>query len=148
MSEMHAVRAISAEDAVAVRWPILRPGFPRETAIFAGDEDAETRHFGAYAGGEIVGVASIYRAELPEKSALAAWQLRGMATLDAVRGGGHGAALLAAVEQYVRQKSGAFAWCNARVAAAGFYRRHGWQILGEVFDIPSVGPHYRMLREL
>jgi GNAT superfamily N-acetyltransferase len=145
---MHAVRVISAEDVIAVRWPILRPGFARETAIFPGDEDPETRHFGAFAGGELVGVASIYRAAFLEMPDLKSWQLRGMATLEAVRGKGHGVALLAAAEEYARRENGALVWCNARVTAAEFYRRHGWQISGGTFDIPTVGPHFRMFRLL
>ncbi len=143
---MHAVHVISAEDVIAVRWPILRPGFPRETAIFPGDEDGETRHYGAYVAGALVGVASIYHAEFLEMPELESWQLRGMATLEAARGKGHGIALLTAAEEYVWQKGGALIWCNARVAAAEFYRRHGWQISGEGFDIPTVGPHFRMFR--
>ncbi len=145
---MHTVRVISAEDVIAVRWPILRPGFPRETAIFPGDEDGETRHFGAFVGGQLVGVASIYRATFPEKPQLTGWQLRGMATLETARGLGFGVALLEAAEEYARQESGALAWCNARVTAAEFYCRHGWQISGETFDIPTVGPHFRMFRVL
>ncbi len=145
---MHTVRVISPEDVIAVRWAILRPGFPRETAIFPGDEDGETRHFGAYMSAELVGVASIYRATFLEIPHLAGWQLRGMATLEAVRGRGCGLAVLAAAEEYARQKSGALIWCNARVTAAEFYRRQGWQILGETFEISTVGPHFRMFRAL
>ena len=143
---MHDIRIVSAEEVIAVRWPVLRAGLPRESAIFMGDTDVETRHFGAYVGEQIVGVASIYRAELSEQPQATAWQLRGMATLDAARGQGHGAALLVATEDYARRSGAVLIWCNARVTAAEFYRRHGWQMLGEVFDIPSVGPHYKMLR--
>ena len=32
------VRQIPASETIAIRWPILRPGFPRETAIFDGDD--------------------------------------------------------------------------------------------------------------
>ena len=143
---MHDICIVSAEEVIAVRWLVLRPGFPRESAIFAGDADVETRHFGAYVGGQIIAVASIYSAELYEQPQATAWQLRGMATLDSARGQGHGAALLVATEDYARRRGAVLIWCNARVTAAEFYRHHGWQILGEVFDIPSVGPHYKMLR--
>ena len=82
---MHDIRIVSAEEVIAVRWLVLRPGFPRESAVFAGDADVETRHFGAYVGGQIIAVASIYRAELYEQPQATAWQLRGMATLDSAR---------------------------------------------------------------
>ncbi len=36
-------------------------------------------------------------------------------------------------------------WCNARVPAAPFYQKLGWRIVSEVFDIPTAGPHVRMI---
>lgn len=143
------IREITAAETIAVRWPILRPDFPRETAVFPGDDAPETRHFGAFAAdGALVGVASIYLAPLPERPEEAeAWQLRGMATLNAVRGAGHGRDLVIACEQAVAAAHGAFLWCNARIGAAPFYAKQGWEILGEEFDIPTVGSHFRMWKK-
>ena len=146
---MHEIRGICGADTLAVRWPVLRPGFPRESAIFAGDDDSATRHFGAYVGERCVGVASIYIAPLPGRHAAApAWQLRGMATLPEVRGHGFGRALLEACVAHARENDATLLWCNARLGAVGFYRKHGWTTLGEEFDIPAVGPHFRMLCKL
>jgi len=143
------VRRITAEETVDVRWPILRPGFPRETAIFDGDTASTTIHLGAFHEGKLVGVASIYAAPLPERPELtASWQLRGMATLPHVRGLGYGSALVAACEDETRNAAATLIWCNARVSAAAFYSRHGWKTIGDEFDIPTVGPHFRMFREL
>jgi GNAT superfamily N-acetyltransferase len=143
------IRPISAAETITVRWPVLRPGFPREAAIFAGDELATTKHFGAFDGDRLVGVASIYLATLPERpDTTAAWQLRGMATLPAVRGRGFGRALLEACVAHACEENAALLWCNARTSAAPFYRKHGWTILGYEFDIPTVGPHFRMILEV
>ena len=148
------IRAISAAETIAVRWPVLRPGFPRETAVFDGDDAPGTLHFGAFDGGVLVGVASIFLAPFPAKPDLAkqdvspTWQLRGMATLPEVRGAGFGTALLDACVAAAREKGAMLIWCNARSGAAKFYAQHGWQIAGEEFDIPSVGPHFRMWRGL
>jgi len=143
------IRAISSADTIAVRWPVLRPGFPRESAIFAGDELATPKHFGAFDGGRLVGVVSIYPMPLPERAdAAPAWQLRGMATLPEVRGRGFGCALLDACVAHARTAHAALLWCNARTSAAPFYAKHGWQIAGGEFDIPTVGPHFRMFLEL
>lgn len=143
------VRRIGAEETIDLRWVILRPGFPRETAIFAGDELTSTRHYGAFSDGKLVGVASIYRVDFPDsREAENAWQLRGMATLEEVRGKGFGELLLEASVNGAREVGGALLWCNARVGAAAFYARFGWERVGEEFDIPTVGPHYRMRRRL
>lgn len=143
------VHQVGADDVVEVRWEILRPGFPRESAVFDGDRAIGTFHFGALAEGRLVGVASIYTVPMPERPEIVeAFQLRGMATLPEVRGCGAGRVLLAACEDGARTCGARLIWCNARVSAAGFYRRHGWQALGAEFDIPTVGPHYRMFRQL
>ena len=143
------VRRITAEETLAIRWPILRPGFPRESAIFEGDDKETTIHFGAFHADKLAGVGSIYIAPFPDQPARTnVYQLRGMATLSQVRGLGLGAALLRACEEGAREAGATILWCNARVSAASFYSRHGWMQSGAPFDIPTVGPHLRMFREL
>lgn len=143
------VRRITAYETLAVRWPVLRSGFPRESAVFDGDEAPATLHLGGFIEGRLVGVASIYAVAMPERREVSeAWQLRGMATLPEVRSFGVGRALLMACEAAARERGAQFVWCNARVTAAEFYRKNGWLVSGAEFDIPTVGPHYRMFREL
>ncbi len=145
METEFTIRQISGEDTIALRWPILRAGLQRHEAIFSGDDLPETRHFGAYRAEELVGVVTILPAPMPERpDAVNAWQLRGMATAPQVRGAGCGRRLLEAGAAYVKQNGPGLLWCNARVPAQGFYSRHGWIALEDVFDIPTAGPHVRM----
>ena len=143
------IRPISAAETIAVRWPVLRPGFPRETASFDGDDAPGTLHFGTFDGARLVGVASIYLVPCPEKitaqpDASPAFQLRGMATLPEVRGAGFGRALLNACVAAAQDKGATILGCNARTSAADFYAKNGWRIVGAEFDIQTVGPHFRM----
>ena len=39
-------------------------------------------------------------------------------------------------------------WCNARIKAVPFYKREGFKIIGDEFDIPNIGPHYLMAKNL
>ena len=39
-------------------------------------------------------------------------------------------------------------WCNARVPALRFYQRHGWRIVSDQFDIPTAGPHRKLVKRL
>ena len=143
------VRVIAAEETIAVRWPVLRPGFPRETAEFTGDSDPTTFHLGVFVEGRLMGVASVYDAQCPEiPEAVHPCQLRGMATVPEVRGKGCGRALLVACVEKARGHGCDLLWCNARVSAVDFYAREGWQVFGAQFDIPTVGPHFRMLLRL
>jgi GNAT superfamily N-acetyltransferase len=143
------IRPLSAEETLAVRLPVLRPGRARGEAVFDCDREESTRHFGAFDEAEVlVGVATIHPAPCPAAAGAAAWQLRGMATLPAVRGRGFGTALVRQAERTVRGQGGALLWCNARTGAVPFYRRLGWEVAGEEFEIPTVGPHFRMVRRL
>lgn len=140
-------RQISAAETIDLRWEVLRPGYPRETATFAGDEDAV--HLGVYLDEHLAGVASLYDVPPPDGSATErCWQLRGMATSPRARGAGCGEALLLACENTARDAGCESLWCNARRIAVGFYEKHGWEVYSEEFDIPSVGPHFRMRRKL
>ena len=138
------VRLIETRETLPVRLAILRPGLPEASAIFPGDDDPGTKHFGAFQGKELVGVASLFTAELPGGPKVPTFQLRGMATAEAVRGLGFGKALVFACLEFARNQSCPFIWCNARTEAVNFYKKLGFEILGDEFEIPGVGPHFRM----
>jgi GNAT superfamily N-acetyltransferase len=143
------VSPIATVDVIPIRWLVLRPGFPRETAIFDGDDLPDTRHLGAFISDRLVGIVSLYIAPCPDRPGFdCTWQLRGMATLPDFRGLGVGKALLAACESAARVAGCSLLWCNARTGALSFYEQFGWSISSDEFDIPTVGPHRRMLRTL
>ena len=143
------VRLITAEETLDLRHAILRAGLPRETAVFPGDDAKTARHFGAFRDGKIVGVATIHFAPLLDRPDFdPAYQVRGMATTEAARGTGVGAALLAACIEEAIRCGGQWMWCNARTPAMGFYARYGFKAQGAMFEIAHAGPHVRMVRPL
>jgi GNAT superfamily N-acetyltransferase len=142
------VREISAAETWPLRLSVLRPNRPISAARFPGDDLPTTKHFGAFLSDELVGVASLFSAQLPERSGEKALQLRGMATAPDVRGAGLGKALVIACEACTRDMGLKLIWCNARTSAVGFYQKLGWQIVSEQFEIPDVGPHFRMWRRV
>lgn len=140
------VRRASLAEIIALRHGELRPGLPRATATFDGYDADATIHTAALDGDVVVGCASWMPAPL---DGTPAGQLRGMATRHDRVGQGIGRALLAFGEQEVVRTTGiTLAWCNARVAAVGFYERCGWVVVSPEFDVPGVGPHRRMRRDL
>lgn len=126
---------------IDLRHRVLRQGKPRDTAHFDGDDEHATRHWIARRSDQVIAVATVL-ARTPPDADEPRWQLRGMAVDPTQQGLGVGAALLGAIEREVAEPL----WCNARTSAAGFYRRYGWRQVGEGFDIPTVGPHVRMVR--
>lgn len=140
------IRAATADDVIALRHAVLRAGLPRDTAIFAGDEDPAARHFVALAdeSSGIIGCVTLHPSTFDGEPA---WQLRGMAVAPDMQRQGIGARLLEAVQEAVAaDPERRLLWCNARVPASGFYERHGWRVVSAVFEIPHAGPHVRMTR--
>jgi predicted GNAT family N-acyltransferase len=137
------VDEVAAELTYDLRRAVLRPDGGEIT--WAGDEDAATFHLAARTGDRIVGVVRFSPAPCPWRAALAAWQLRGMATDPAVRGTGAGRALLADGLARVAARGGDVVWCSARTTAVGFYERMGFVVATEPYDKPGIGPHVGML---
>ena len=136
------VRAVPAHAIIDLRHRVLRPGLPREAAMFDGDDLPTSHHFAAVdAGGRIVGCATFH---LNGYEGEPAWQLRGMATDPGWAGRGVGRRVLTAGEAAVVALGPGLLWCNARLPAVGFYERLGWVVCSDLFQIPSAGPHHRM----
>lgn len=141
MSE--AIRQATIGEILALRHAMLRAGFPIESARFDGDDDPRTRHFAAVDHDAVVGCASFMRVDYDGQPA---WQLRGMAVARDRQRQGIGARLLAFAEADCSDPP--TLWCNARIEAVAFYERHGWRTASDLFDIPTVGPHRRMVKEV
>lgn len=143
------VSEISAKDTWALRNEILRAGQDISTCVFAGDEAPDTRHFGAIDDeANIVGIVSVYSKGCPAIQLDPAYQLRAMATSPRYRGRGVGRLLLAAAENYVKEKGALAIWANARTSALGFYINAGYQSVSEEFMIEGIGPHYLVVKSV
>lgn len=141
-----AIRPISPAQVRELRHSVLRPFDPPEKLVYSGDDAADTLHAGAFQGDTLVGIASVCREPLPDGADTTQWRLRGMATVPSVRGKGYGRALLERCFAHIRAEGGTLLWCNARVAALGFYEHLGFVAQGEEFEIVPIGPHYVMTR--
>ena len=139
-------RQAAIGEILPLRHAILRPGLPLESAAFDGDRDPLTAHFGVFDGQACVACVSYMPTTFDGEDA---WQLRGMAVRADMQRKGLGRAMLAfAHDQLARRPGRRLLWCNARIVAAPFYQRLGWTIVSGVFDVPTVGPHYRMTARL
>lgn len=144
MPPTQTIRSISAEQTYPLRLTVLRPNQTLADCVFPGDQELSTIHFGAYADDILVGVATLLHDQHAELGFSDPWRIRGMATDPSVRGFGHGKDLVRRCFDYTREQAGDGVWCNARASAEGFYRRLGFDVVGEEFDIPGIGPHYVM----
>lgn len=71
-----------------------------------------------------------------------------MATAESVRGKGYGAMLIERVESTIADQNGQCIWANARIHAVGFYQNLDYAVIGYEFDIPNVGPHQLVYKQL
>lgn len=142
---VRSVRPIAAEEVRPLRHTVLRPGQAFEETVYPGDDAGV--HLGAFDGNRLVGIASLYEEDRVDGPA-GGWRLRGMATDVGVRGAGFGASLLAACVEHVAGAGGTELWCNARMAAVGFYRVAGFEVVSDEFEVPGIGLHVVMTRSV
>ena len=142
------MRPVPAADVWPIRHQVLRPDQPAELCSYPEDDRPGARHFAALHKGRTVGAASVYHEDPPAEFAMPGlkpghgWRLRGMATLDEVRGTGAGSALLRTALTHAVLAGAEVVWCNARTSVADFYRKHGFHTAGEEFEMPGIGPHF------
>lgn len=144
---------VTVDSIRPLRHSVLRPGLAFETTIFEGDDEPTAYHLAASKDGAIIGVGTMIKRPWTGKdSEIAAdneaYQVRGMAVSDRSRGTGAGKLVLDTLEAKASELGVHTIWCNARASAAGFYQKAGWQIAGDMFEIPGVGPHFVMVKEL
>jgi GNAT superfamily N-acetyltransferase len=139
-------------EIIGLRHRVLRPGLPLKEASFDGDDKYSTWHIGTFLldkygdRGPAVCCASFMLNSFDNQEA---WQLRGMATDPAYEGRGLGTSLLTFAGVTIPSNSGIkLFWCNARLAYVDFYEKRGWRCVSDVFDIPTVGPHRKMIKNL
>ena len=142
------VRQISANDTYHIRGQMLRPGRDLSECVFKGDESDQTLHLGAFVEKKLVSIASFYFNQSQSFEAPNQFQLRGMATLPEFQNQGLSRELLKFGFPLIKRNFCDLVWCNARISAVGFYETVGFKTIGDTFDIPDVGTHQLMYKEL
>ena len=141
------IKLIHQKEVLPLRSRVLRNGKAIEQCIFEGDDFADTFHFGYIVNGQIKCVASFMRTAI-STSEDRFYQLRGMATHPNCNGKGYGKALVNFAKEYLKQKNIDYLWCNSRASAVPFYEKLDFVIDSEEFQIPEIGPHFKMISNL
>ncbi len=139
------IRRVDLERIIPLRYEILRAGLPRQMAYFPGDDAPQTVHIAAVQNGKVIGCATIM---LNSYQGEPAYQLRGMAVDPAHQKSGLGRKLLSEADRIAAENNIRLFWANCRTPAVGFYKKLGWIAVSEEFEIPTAGPHFRMVRRL
>ena len=155
------LRTVPAAATYSLRQSVLRPHQSIEEMSWEGDDEPDTATFAAvqHDSGTVVAIATVFpspapfetasdSAEPPDDLKHKSWRLRGMATREDFRGQGIGSRVLGAALEHVASAGGELVWCNARLKAVPFYQRAGFETWGEEWELPSIGPHVVMWREI
>ena len=139
---------VDAEKVRPLRHSELRKGQDISTTSYLEDYKVDTFHMVCIVDEKIVTCASFY----PEKSIKIksnnAYRLRGMATASNFQRKGYATDLMIESFKELKEKKSDLLWCNARLVAVDFYEALGFKIIGELFDIKGIGPHYFMYKEI
>jgi GNAT superfamily N-acetyltransferase len=137
------ITLIDEPASVPLRLAVLRPG--RKAGDLAPRAPGSLI-LGARIDGQLVATLCLSPANEPDRSEAGQWRLLGMATDPNWRNRGIGGALIeAALALLGQREDAAILWCNGRIEAARFYRRHGFADDGRVVET-EAGLRYRFRR--
>jgi len=142
------IEQIVPEDCYPLRLEVLRPKGKTYEYQYPGDHREDTFHFGVMRDGKPIGIASFFANSNASIKSSNPVQLRGMATSSAARGIGAGKALVRFAIGHFREKGHDVLWCNAREGAVDFYKKLGFAVVSDRFDVPVIGPHFVMKTNL
>ena len=135
------VQEIPIADTRPLRRSILRPHQTLE-------ELTEHEPPGAFAVGAFTGLELVSVGFVAPEGEPGAWRVRGMATVPEARGLGAVAAILDALVTHARDHGAKRIWCNARTPARSLYERAGFRVASDEFELPQIGPHFVMERNI
>ena len=141
-------KIINSGLAQTLRHKVLREGKPFDSAHFKEDGFKDTIHIGAYSDNILVGVCSLINNNNTDIKLQKQYQLRGMAVDTKAQGKGVGKAMLRFVEQALNNLNIEVVWCNSRIIARRFYASCGFIDMNKNFDIPKIGVHAVMYKNL
>lgn len=143
-----SVKEITSQETIAIRHQVLRHGKPIKTCSFEGDNLASTFHLGLHYYGELIGVATFIKNHQSNFTEEVQFQLRGMAVIQQFQGKRLGNVLLEKGLKQLKLLHADLIWCNAREVATHFYSKFGFNTYGKPFDVPNIGTHYTMYKNI
>ena len=120
----------------------------RMPAKIPPDTEPTTFHIAALLNDKVVGTSTFIidiNEKFEEKNQ---YRLRAMATDPEVRGYGLGAKIIENALDELKNMGVKLLWCDARIIATGFYEKQNFKVKGQVYQVPKIGPHKLMYKEL
>jgi len=142
------IKKVAAKEIRPLRNLVLRPNLPIETTFYDLDDNKDTFHLASIMDNTIISIGTFYPENNVQLQTKNGYRLRGMATHPNYRRKSAATKLMEKSFVLLKEKKCDILWCNARLIAVEFYKSLGFKIIGEIFDIPSIGPHYKMYKPI
>ena len=144
-----AVRRISAAETQQLRHRVLWPHLSSpEVCVIDIDDRKDAFHVGVFADERLISIGSFFAIESPRLAMQQQYRLRAMATDAEFRRLHAGDTLIQFALQELRLRGVAVLWCDARLVAVPFYEQLGFKKFDDVYEVPLIGPHHFMWKEV
>lgn len=141
-NEADLFQALAIREVVFIEEQHVPEGIERD------EDDAKAFHVLAMQGGHAIGTGRLVALAEPPHGETGRWGRVGrMAVLQASRKLGVGTKVLTALEAEARRREMVGIILHAQLYALDFYKRHGYQPLGAVFEEAGM-PHLAMQKKL
>ena len=141
------ITSIEVSKCYPLRHEMLRRGKPLETCYFDGDNSEGTFHLGAIVDKEIIGIISIYEKDLIQFKNSKGAQFRGIAVALKHQRKGVASKLINCAEKETKKRMNPkYIWLNGRISANNLYLGRGFDIIGDPFEINTIGIHQRFIK--
>ena len=139
----------NSRDLYPIRHKVLWQHKTVDNCGIEPDNFDSTFHIGAIdENGQIVGTSTFIKESNTAFDQNTQYRLRAMATTPSTRGKGVGKAIIEYALDELAKRRVELLWCDARVIACGFYENLNFEIKGEMYDVPDIGPHKLMYKKI
>jgi GNAT superfamily N-acetyltransferase len=143
------VRCISSAETQSLRHRVLWPHLSSpEVCVIDVDNREDAFHVGVLDGERLISIGSFFAMTSPRIEILPQYRLRAMATDPEYRRMHAGDGLIEFGLERLREKGIRVLWCDARLVAVPFYESLGFSKQPDVYEVPLIGPHHFMWKEL
>jgi len=139
------VRLIKSNLTHQIRHQVLWPHKELKDCFLKKDNIKKTFHIGVFLNKELVSTGTFIKENnnLFENS-IEQYRLRSMGTLKTHQGKNMGKQLIKFGLKILQREKIKLLWCDARKEAIPFYKKLGFNIIGDYYEIPNIGPHKLM----
>ena len=144
-----SARFIEPAETQSLRHRVLWPHLSSpEVCVIDIDNREDAFHVGVFRGETLISIGSFFRISSPRLAPQNQYRLRAMATDPDYRRMHAGHHLLSFACEELCKRHVDVLWCDARLVAVPFYESIGFSKFEDIYEVPLIGPHHFMWKEL